>query len=132
MNLGRRVVEVLVDRFVATVGGVFSSHLDTFAELGRADQLDQLEERARQFEDEGKPQLAADLRARASQIIAKSPGAAGHTVICQLQHEQAHLETPLLSEPASTSEDSPTREETPKPAKRQPARRPSRRRPKAD
>ena len=132
MNLGRRVVDIIVDRFVATVGSLFASQLDTFATLKQADQQDELEERARQFEDEGKPHLAADLRARASQIIAESPGAAGHTVIRQLQHEQAQLETPLLPEPTSTSDDFPAQEETSEPAKRRPARRRSRRRPKAD
>jgi len=89
MNLVRRVVEILVERFVASVGSLFAARIETLAALEHAQQQDELQERARRFEDEGKPHLAAKVRSRAAEILTESPGATGHNVVCQLQQEPA-------------------------------------------
>ena len=92
MNLVRRVVDILIGRLIATVGTMFATRLDTLAALEHAEQQDELEERARRFEDEGKTHLADVLRSRAAEISTENPNAMGHDVICQLGQQQTELE----------------------------------------
>jgi len=68
-------VESLVERFIPLVGSMFSSTVETFQALGLAEQQSQLEEAARQYEADGKTDIAATLRARASQLSSDDPAA---------------------------------------------------------
>ena len=98
MNIVQRVIEILAERTVAVVGSLFASRLETTVAIEEARHQDELEERAQQFDDDGKPHLATRLRARASQIDSRSPGSYGLSLIRQLEQDQEHQQqaTPLL------------------------------------
>ena len=74
MNVIRRVVDIFVQRFVASVGSMLAARMETVAALMHAEQQDELEQRARQLEADGKPHLADDLRSRASQLARVNTG----------------------------------------------------------
>ena len=132
MSFIRRVMDSLIERFVALLSTLSLSRLNTLAAMEQAEQQDELEERARRFEDEGKVHLAADLRARACQIRADTPGAAGHDRVSQFPHEQAEPDLPRIAAVPDTEGD-PAAEELPAQSpNRRSARRRSCRRPKAD
>jgi hypothetical protein len=132
MNIVRRVVEILVDRFVASVGSLFAARIETLAALEHAEQQDELEERARRFEDEGKPHLAAKVRSRAADILTESPGAAGHNVLCQLQQEQDQMDRPRIAQTPLADDGPADPTQTPETKNRRPAKRRCGRRPKSD
>jgi hypothetical protein len=132
MKLVRRVLEILVERFVASVGSLFAARIETVAALMHTEQQDELEERARQLDEDGKPHLAADLRSRASQLASATPGASGHEVFRQLQYEHAEFETPRIAQETSEQDDDEVDEQTPEPAKPRRARRRCSRRAKTD
>ena len=128
MNLVRRVVHVIADRAVAVVGSLFAARLETLAVLEQAEQENELEERARLFDNEGKPELAAALRARAAEINPDVPAALGRRVLCHLEEEQTRADRPLLECPAG-ADGRPAAEETDRPSRgrRSSGRRTSRR-----
>jgi len=132
MNLVRRVVEILVERFVGSVGSLFAARIETVAALMHAEQQDELEERARQLDDEGKTHLAADLRSRASKLASATPGATGHDTFRRLQHEHAEFDPPRIAqadtEPSDNTDDD---EQPPESAAPCSTRRRSRRRAKS-
>ena len=103
MNIVRRIIEILTDRAVPIVGSLFATRLETLAALEQAEQQDELEDRARRFEEDGKPHLAAALRAQASRINPDSPGAYGLAVIRRLdqEHSDSAESIPLLEDHAS-------------------------------
>ena len=130
MNLVRRVVEILVERFIASVGSLFAARVETVAALMHAEQQEELEERARQFEEDGKGHLAADLRSRASQLASATPGASGHELFEKLQSEHADLVVPRIAQatadddkPDAAAADEPVEPATPRPARRRSCRR---------
>ena len=96
MSIIRRIIDILVERTVPTIGGLLVSRLETVVTLEEAEHRNELEERARQFDSEGKPQLAAALRARAAEINSADPGSQGLAVIRRLQQADAETSTPLL------------------------------------
>jgi hypothetical protein len=115
MNILRRVVNVIAERIVALVGGMISARVETFVILEETEQRNELENRARQLEEEGKPQLAAMLRNRAGELHGDQPAAQGFRIIEQLQaddfydprlallgHQTAEEETPSAEEPISS------------------------------
>ena len=129
MNLARRVVEILVERFIASVGSLFAARIETVAALMHAEQQDELEERARQLEEDGKSHLAADLRSRASQLASETPGASGHQIFRNLVHDQAEFDTPRIAQATAQddvgpADDPPAEPTTPRPARRRSCRRP--------
>ena len=132
MNLIRRTVETLVERFVASVGTLFTARIESVAALTLAEQQDELEERARQFENDGKAQLAADLRSRASQLAAKTPGASGHDALRHLQLEHDSFATPHITHAADEEDVPRADEQQPEPTPTRPARRRSARRSKTN
>lgn len=127
MSLARRIVETLVERFIASVGTLFAARIETIAALMHAHQQDELEERARQFEDDGKAHLAADLRSRASQLASETPGASGHEALRQLKQEHTEIETPRIAQATDQQGDRETGEQPPEPPQ-PPSPRPARRR----
>ena len=139
MNIVRRIVEILIGRLVASVSTMFASRLDTLAALEHAEQQNELEERARRFEDEGKSHLAATLRSRAAEISTENPNAMGHDVICQLGQQQAELEKqhtqlepPRIDQTPSEDAGDSAPSGGSEPKSRRPARRRSCRRGKTD
>jgi hypothetical protein len=127
MSLARRIVETLVERFIASVGTLFATRIETVAALMHAHQQDELEERARQFEDDGKAHLAADLRSRASELASETPGASRHEALRQLKQEHAEIETPRIAQTTGQQGDCETGEQPPEPPQ-PPSPRPARRR----
>ncbi len=128
MNIVRRIIEILTERAVPIVGSLFASRLETLAALEQAQQQDELEGRARQFEEEGKPHLAASLRAQASRINPDSPGAYGLAVIRRLDEEHAEqADATRLLQDDSSSNGQQTADDPPPPKKssRRRSRRPT-------
>jgi len=132
MNLVRRIVEILIERFVGVVSTLFASRFETLAALEHAEQQNELEERARQFEDEGKPNLAAALRSRAAEISTESPAAMGGRVISELQHQHAQLEAPRVVQTPTTDDGPSAPPQSQASDNRRPAKRRSCRQPKTD
>jgi hypothetical protein len=132
MNLIRRAVETLVEHFIASVGSVFAARIETVAALMHAQQQEELEERARQFEEEGKPQLATDLRSRASQLAAATPRASGGKVLQRLQSEHAQTEPPRIAQIPQEEDSLPVDEESAESTNPRATRRRSCRRPQND
>lgn len=130
MNLVHRVVEILVERFIASVGALFSARVETVAALMHAEQQDELEERARQFEQDGKGHLAADLRSRASQLASATPGASGYELFQKLQSERADLVVPRIAQATADGDEPDADDARVEPAAPRPARRRSCRRSK--
>lgn len=132
MNLVRRVIENLVQRFIVSVGTLFAARIETIAALMHAQQQDELEERARQLEDDGKSHLAADLRSRASQLASETPGASGHEALRKLEQDPAEFETPRIAQASDQQDDLETGKQPPEPANPRPTRRRSCRRSKTN
>jgi len=86
MSLARWIAQKLTERFISITGGLFAVHVETAAALEEAECQDLLEKRARQFEAEGKPELAAALREKAARITSEAPASAAVTAVQYLQH----------------------------------------------
>lgn len=89
MNMVSRVMDILAERAAAIIGAVFASRLETLATMQQTEHQNELEDRARQLEKEGKPHLAATLRSRAANINPDDPGAQGQCIIRHLQEEDS-------------------------------------------
>lgn len=74
MSVLHQFREILTQRLQAILWRSVASDLETDAVLHDVENLDRIEQRARQFEAEGKPHLAEMLRMRAARIDADSPG----------------------------------------------------------
>jgi hypothetical protein len=75
LNSVQWFVNRLVERIIPIVGTLFSSAVETLHALGQAEQQSQLEEAARLYEADGKPDIAAALRRRAAELISDNPAA---------------------------------------------------------
>jgi hypothetical protein len=87
MSIVRSIINILVDRMVPAIGSLLVSRLETIVTIEEADQQNELEDKARQLEADGKPQLAAALRAKAGLISLENPGARGLCIIRNLQQQ---------------------------------------------
>jgi hypothetical protein len=122
VSIVRRIIDILAERIVPLVGSAIASRLEALVALEHAEDQNELENRARQFEDEDKPHLAAALRSRATQINPESPGSQGLSMIRRLHEDQSELSTPLLERTSLTESDNPPALARP-PRKRASARR---------
>lgn len=81
-------IRVLFDRLTERLFGVISSHLGNAVSAYRivcaSEQQSQLEDLARQYEAEGKQQLADEVRAQAAAISGSDPGSDGARVLERL------------------------------------------------
>lgn len=75
------IVERIAERFVPIIGSLFSSTMETFHAMGIAEQQNQLEETARQYEEQGKPEIAEALRRRAAKLGSDEPGSQGVRIV---------------------------------------------------
>lgn len=66
-------IERLVERLIPIIATSFSSTVETLHALGQAEQQSQLEEAARRYEADGKPEIAAVLRRRAVDLPSDNP-----------------------------------------------------------
>ena len=97
MSIVRRMMEILAERAVALVGSLFASRLESIVALEDIEHHNAMEERARELEQQGKPQLAAALRARAAQISPDALAAHGLCVLRRLEQEEKESPTLLLT-----------------------------------
>jgi hypothetical protein len=116
MSILRRVISSISERIVAIVGGVISAKIETIALLEEVEQQNEIENAARQLEEEGKLQLAAELRERAERIHGDNPAAQGFRIIEQLQTAERPASLMLPSQPFDGEEE--PAEEEPSPSTR--------------
>jgi hypothetical protein len=74
MGLTSWLLEKTTERAIAIAGALFATRLETAAAIEEAECQDALEQRAQQFEADGKTDLATALRAKAARITADAPG----------------------------------------------------------
>ena len=96
----RWVIERIVERFIPLIGHLFSSTVETYHALGLAEQQSQLEDEARRYEADGKPEIAAILRQRATGLPSAEPASAALRITENL------TANPLLPEPRMQPENS--------------------------
>ena len=87
MSIFHQFREILQQRLQAILWRSVASGLETDAALQEIDNLDRVEERARQLESEGKSHLAELLRTRAARIDSDSPGGTIDTAVQRLGRE---------------------------------------------
>jgi len=128
MNIIQRIVQIFVERTVPLVTSLLASRLEGLIALEQAEHQDELEERARQFEQDGKPLLAAALRARAARIDPDKPGFQGLSIIQHLEADSSDATVSLLeSAPATDRAAPPCDEAVEDPDPKMQIRRPRRR-----
>ena len=66
-------IDRLVERFIPSIGSLFTSAFQRMLILSHADQHDQLEEQALRYEAAGKPQIAAQIREQAKTLTLENP-----------------------------------------------------------
>ena len=59
-------IDRLVERVIPIVGTLFTASIESLHALGQAEQQSRLEDAARRYEADDKPEIAAALRRRAS------------------------------------------------------------------
>ncbi len=98
------LMQALLQRLLPLFGGLFASQVETGIVLEQAEQLNQIEERARQFEREGKAELAEALRRQFTRIQSDDPGRTGLRILENLgeKADSPALLTAENSEPEQT------------------------------
>lgn len=85
----RWIIEKVVDRLTSLFAAFFAAKVETSLILEHADHLDQLEERARRLESEGKVDLAAAVRALAGKISLENPASSASVTLQNLAADGA-------------------------------------------
>jgi hypothetical protein len=91
-------LDQLTERFAALLAGVISSRVEGLRAVTQAEQQSQLEDLARRYEAEGKPEIAATLRKRALSLTSNDLAAEAIEVM-----ERTAGEHPLLDGPAGNN-----------------------------
>lgn len=94
-----QLMQALMKRLMPLFGGLFASHVETGILLEQAEQIDALEQRARRFEAEGKPELATLLRQQIGQVHSEDPGRRGLRILENFEDRDAETPALLTSEP---------------------------------
>ena len=81
----------LAERFAAIVAGLVSSRVEGMTAVAQAEQQSQLEDLARQYEAEGKPEIAESLRNRAARLTSSNLASEGLEVMQQLSRPASLL-----------------------------------------
>jgi len=104
MNPVSRVLNFLVSPLVPIIGALFSSEVEKLVVLAEIDQQEEIEERARRLEAEGKADLAARLRRRAAKISSECPGQYGIQIMGHLENDCKQLAGPQSDVPDAAAE----------------------------
>lgn len=112
MSVWHSFRENLQQRLQAILWRTVASDLETDALLQDAENLNRVEQRARQFEAEGKPQLAETLRTRAARIDPDSPGGTAVAALAQLALTPDQGSRQLTGPQAEEHENKPAAETT--------------------
>lgn len=94
-------IERLVERLIPIIATSFSSTVQTLHALGQAEQQSQLEEAARRYEADGKPEIAAALRRRAVELTSDNPASQGVDIYQNIAADTDRL-LPPDGQPADT------------------------------
>lgn len=81
----------LAERFAAVIAGMVSSRVEGMTAVAQAEQQSQLEDLARQYEAEGKPEIAESLRNRAARLTSCNLASEGLEVMQQLSRPASLL-----------------------------------------
>ena len=81
----------LAERFAAVVAGLVSSRVEGMTAVAQAEQQSQLEDLARQYESEGKPEIAESLRNRAARLTSCKLASEGLEIMQQLSRTASLL-----------------------------------------
>lgn len=84
MSVFQQFREILQQRLQAILWRSMASSLEADAAIQDIDNLERIEDRARQLDAEGKPQLAQRLREKAAGMDAQTPGESIHEAVQQL------------------------------------------------
>lgn len=87
-NPVRWFLERISERIVPLVGESLAGTLATMLSLGRAEQQNELEEAARRYEADGKPQIAQALRQQAARLATLDPAAEAKRIQANLALDQ--------------------------------------------
>ena len=68
-------IDRLVERVIPIVGTLFTASVESLHALGQAEQQSRLEDAARRYEADDKPEIAAALRRRATDLTSDNPAA---------------------------------------------------------
>ena len=104
MNVVRRVIEIMAERAIALIGSLFATCLETIVTLETIEHHNAMEDRARELEQQGKPQLAEALRARAGRISPDGLAAHGLCILRRLDKEQQESSSRQLIGDRATAE----------------------------
>ncbi len=88
----------LAERFTALLAGVVSSRVEGLHAIAQAEQQSDLEDLARKYEAEGKPEIAITLRQRASGLTSSNLAAEALDVMQQVTGEPLRLSGPPTSD----------------------------------
>ncbi len=92
-------LERLADRLTALLAGLVSSRVEELHATIQAEQQSQLEDLARKYETEGKPEIAETLRQRSLRLTSTNLAAGAVESIQQLASEPHKLTGPTVSTP---------------------------------
>ena len=92
----------LAERFAAIVAGLVSSRVEGMTAVVQAEQQSELEDLARQYEAEGKPEIAESLRYRAARLTSSNLASEGLEVMQQLSRPASLLIEHSNSEPENS------------------------------
>ena len=110
--------EKLRERIRTLLWGIVASDVETESILHHADNLDRLEDRARQLEAEGKTEQAAALRRRAAMINPESPAGLALTAMADVGEDRQRTVTAVEQEPAKLPAPKRSRSRTRRPSRR--------------
>lgn len=89
----------LAERFTALLAGVVSSRVEGLHAVAQAEQQSELEDLARKYEAEGKPEIAMTLRQRAIGLTSSNLAAEALDVMQQVTGEPLRLSGPAAVDP---------------------------------
>jgi hypothetical protein len=89
----------LAERFAALLAGAMSSRVEGLHAVVQADQQSQLEDLARRYEADGKPEIAATLRLRAARLTSTDLAGQAVELVERLTQEPGRLPGSVLSQP---------------------------------
>ena len=92
----------LAERFAAIVAGLVSSRVEGMTAVVQAEQQSELEDLARKYEAEGKPEIAESLRNRAARLTSSNLASEGLEVMQQLSRPASLLIEHSNSEPENS------------------------------
>lgn len=91
----------LAERIVTLAAGLVSSRVEGLQAAAQADQQSQLEELARQYDAEGKPEIAATVRQRAARLTSADLSAEAVETMRRVAEEPLSLAEPGQDRPNS-------------------------------